>query len=262
MNVLENLIKIKKHANDDDLLMMMDELIAYQKLSEDESLGDLKTSEFTRKKCPLLAAFVDGKMYETVLADLAGNIYVQIEGYLPPVLLTATERNLKQQKQIEILRSGIVQVHYHDLTDYVHEFMKDQVLAVFTKKHGEWTTAAIIVKDTDSYEMYHGVYGGSQAAVTNIVYAPEIITSNHGSFVLKNYSVLGNNGYKFGNYLYKDVSMDVMLGPDHILYLSNGSEELTFPIPWDVSNRLVKSKKDSVLFARELMTFIESVIVV
>ena len=63
MSILDDLIRVKTNQQDDDLLKMLDEIPVYEKLSVDEKLMDLKNSEVTRKKCPLLAGFADGKLY-------------------------------------------------------------------------------------------------------------------------------------------------------------------------------------------------------
>ena len=95
MGVLDDLIKIKKVKKTDDLLKMIDEVSVYEKLAIDENLKDLSTSAITRAKCPLLAAFIDGKYYETILAELVSNIYLQIEGRIPDILFRVVNRDRK-----------------------------------------------------------------------------------------------------------------------------------------------------------------------
>lgn len=261
MSVLDSLIKIKTSTQDDDLLKLLDEISIYEKLSVDEKLKDLKTSKITRTKCPILAAFSDGKLYETILADLAANVYLQIEGHIPAVLETDTEKTLKQQKQMEILQSGIIHVEYRDLMEYDHEIMKYQLAAVFTNTCQDVVTAAIIVREPGGYKMYHGTY-----VITEInksvgyVCTPLIIKGHNGIFTMDSYSILGNNGYRFGHYVTDHASYDVMIGPDDILYLLQGDFTIPCKIPKTEKNRLNMSKNDPQTFAETVTLIIESVI--
>lgn len=261
MNVLDDLIRIKANKQDDDLLKLLDEVPVYEKLAVDEKLKDLKNSEITRRKCPLLAAFVDGHMYETVLADLAANVYLQIEGEIPLVLQTASELSMKKQKQLEILQKGIAAVSYRDLMDYDHSTMKAFLTAVFVKKHNNANIAALIVKQTDGYTMFHGTYiADEKGKSADCIYTPLAIKGKKGILAMDSYSVLGNNGYPFAHYSRDAVRYDVMIGPDGILYLMNGLLVNSYELHYADRNALNMAKKDPAGFAKELVSVIERVV--
>lgn len=265
MSVLDDLIKIKTISQKDDLLKMIDEVSIYEKLSVDDKLKDLKSSEITRTKCPMLAAFIDGELYETVLADLVSNIYLQIEGNIPDVLRDASEKTLKQQKQIEILQKSIVHVEYHTLIEYDHVHMEDHVVAVFTKQSQTFTIAVIVVRETNGYKMFHGTYEhlhSDESVITGP--KPVIVHGKYGIFTMTTYSVLGNNGYRFGFYSViqseTPIIYDVMIGPDNILYLmSKDRVAMTHTIEWQEHNKLNAAKKNANDFAAEIVSIIESV---
>lgn len=262
MSILNDLIRIKTSAQEDDLIKMLDEIPVYEKLSVNEQFKDLKSSEIARRKCPMLAAFVDGKIYETILADLVANIYLQIEGNIPGILNTVLQKTPKQQKQFEILQTGIARVRYWDLAEYNHELMMTNMVAVFTKKEGSIVTAAIIVRSSSGYEMYHGSYtvnGNNEPDVDEI--KPVIVRGEKGSFIMNTYSVLGNNGYRFGTYSNERISYDVMIGPDGDLFLMAGKQTAAnYMIPYEERNALNIAKKDPADFARVILSIIESVV--
>ena len=261
MNVLDDLIKIKTNKQDDDLLKMLDEIPVYEKLSVDEKFKDLKHSEITRKKCPLLAGFTDGKVYETVLADLAANVYLQIEGNIPLVLQSAAEFTVKKQKQLEILRTGIARVEYRDLLEYDHLTMKAFLTAVFLKKHNGVNIVAIIVRRQGGYVMYHGTYITDEKGKDRAErFEPIMIKGKKGILTMESYSMLGNNGYPFARYLTGEVHYDVMVGPDSELYLMNGVNISTYEISGEDKNTLNMAKKDPISFAKEITAIIEKVV--
>lgn len=262
MGVLDNLIRVKASAKEDDLLKMLDEVLIYEKLSADEKLRDLKNSEVTRKKCPLLAAFVDGDMYAAILADLVANVYLQIENRIPQVLATVSERSSKQQKQMEILQHGITHVGYMGLTDYDHEMMKGHLSAVFTAQVQDIITAAIIVKGIDGYVMYHGTYQVKENAPDSyITHKPVLMKGTHGILTLNNYSVLGNNGYPFGYYTdWNGSRYDVMLGPDRVMYLVGGGRTITHMMSDEENNVLNRAKQEAQEFAKAVVSVVESVV--
>lgn len=263
MSILDDLIRAKTNQQDDDLLKMLDEIPVYEKLSVDEKLKDLKNSEITRAKCPLLAGFADGNLYETVLADLVSNVYIQVEGHAPAVLETAAEKTLKQQRQFEILQKGVARVEYLGLEHYDHETMHDTVAAVFTKPHDTIVMAVIIVKTPDGYIMYHGTYTNDdkeKETVEKSAYDPIVIKGKHGIFTMDTYSVLGNNGYRFGHYAMEHITYDVMIGPDGLLYLLAGELPAIHEMPWNDRNSLHMAKKDPKEFATVITGIIESVV--
>lgn len=262
MSVLDDLIRIKSNKQEDDLLKLLDEIPVYEKLSVNESFRDLKTSVAARAKCPKLAAFIDGKMYETILADIASNVYLQIEGEIPNILQTVTDKNQKQQKQMEILQNGIIRVEYRDLMEYDHASMEKFLAAVFVKPLENATIAVLIVKNTDSYIMYHGIYTTNEEdKVVGKTLKPLSVKGQYGIFAMNSYSVLGNNGYRFGSYTNNHTRYDVMIGPDGILYLMNGnSTALQHIISAEEKNNLNMVNKDPERFAELVTSIIESVV--
>ena len=262
MSILNDLIKVKSSQQEDDLLKLFDEIPVYEKLSVDEKLRDLRTSEATRAKCPLLAGFADGNLYETILADLAANVYLQIEGTIPGVLLVAGKKTEKQLKQMAVLQTGIARVSYFELETYDHETMKDNLAAVFTRKGQNMVIACLIVKATHGYSMYHGEYSmNEEEAPASSVSAPVVVRGEHGMFTMHSYSVLGNNGYRFGTYQGIDIIYDVMIGPDRELYLMDGDiVAAVYPIPYEESNSLNMAKKDPDEFAKLVTSIVESVV--
>lgn len=261
MGALDDLIKIKTSKQDDDLIKVIEEISIYEKLSVDKKLRDLKTSEVTRKKCPLLAGFMDGNLYEMVLMDLMANVYLQIEGSVPEVLNGITEQSEKKQKQISILQAGITRVTYRDLTEYDHESMAKLVSAVFVNRVGTAATAVIITKSASGFVMYHGAYTTSaDEQPIGMAYEPIAVTGTRGSFTLFSYSVLGNNGYRFGKYQSADASYDVMLSPEGMLYLIDGTRTLPFALEWAARGELVREKGDPKSFAAEMVKIIEGLV--
>lgn len=263
MGVLDDLIKIKTDRQEDDLLKMLDEIPVYEKLSVDEKLRDLKTSAVTRTKCPLLAGFIDGNIYETTLAGLVSNIYLQIEGQIPDVLLSSVIMTPRQQKQMEILQRGIVHVEYRDITEYNHSRFEEYIAAVFTKQTQDITTVAIIIKDSGRYIMFHGSYSANIAnkSIQDAVSSQLNIKGEHGIFSMNSYSVLGNNGYRFGTYNTDQAAYDVMISPDGEMFLMSGNiVAAAHMIPSEERNELNFVKKDPKAFAETVTHIVESVV--
>ncbi len=260
MSVLNDLIKIKTSKKEDDLIKMLDEVSAYEKLSVDKNLKDLKTSAVARAKCPLLAGFADGNMYETVLGELAGNVYLQIEGIVPDVLAITEERTQKREKQIKILEQSIFRVDYRELAEYDNETMEDMLAAVFTRKYADNVLAVLIVRHPSGYTMYHGSYTisgkGTEKKIRKI-YNPVITKGKHGRFTLYSYSVLGNNGYRFGSYEVSDAVYDVMIGPDNIMYVMQKNVGNEISLSREECNDLNIAKKNPYDFADQVVSIID-----
>lgn len=260
MSVLDDLIKIKTAKQEDDLLKLLDEIPVYEKLSVDETLADLKNSDVTRKRCPLLAGFKDGKLYETLLADLAANVYLQIENRIPDVLMNAATFNAKQEKQKEVLKHGITHVEYRDIVEYDHDEIGSLVAGVFTKREGTACTIAIVVKMPDGYVMYHGCYISDTVEKDSTVKNnPIIIRGSKGIFTMNNYSMLGNNAYRFGTYSCANGTYDIMLGMEGELYMMNGDQPIVYELPRALMNRIHMAKSDPQLFAEAITNALESV---
>lgn len=262
MSILNDLIRIKTSAQEDDLIKMLDEVPIYEKLSVNKQFRDLKSSKVTRTKCPLLAAFADNKPYETLLADLVTNIYLQIEGRIPDIFNAVIERTPKQQKQFEILQKGIACVTYYSLTQYKHETMSDRVVAVFTEKNKGIVTAVIIVRCQDGYEMYHGSYAISETErINTTIIDPVVVKGNKGVFTMDTYSMLGNNGYRFGRYSNNNIFYDVMISMDEELFLMEDENIVVqYKIPYEEKNMLNIAKKEPEDFAKTVLSIIESVV--
>lgn len=261
MGVLDDLIKIKTAKQEDDLLKLLDEIPVYEKLSVDPMLADLKNSDITRKRCPLLAGFKDGNLYETLLADLAANVYLQIENRIPDVLMNEVGLSEKQEKQKEVLKNGISRIEYRDIMEYDHDEMGKLVAAVFTKREGLICTVAIVVKIPDGYVMYHGCYTTDTEEENNVIMKhPIIVRGAGGIFSMNNYSMLGNNAYRFGTYSYDSGTYDVMLGMEGELYLMNGEQPIVYKLPHALMNRIYMAKSDPYLFAEAITNALESVV--
>lgn len=262
MSILNDLIRIKTSAQEDDLIKMLDEVPVYEKLSVNEQFKDLKSSEITRTKCPMLAAFVDNQPYETILADLVANIYLQIEGHIPDIFNAVIERTPKQQKQFEILQQGLVRVEYEELIEYDHETMEEHVAAVFTKRNKSSAIVVIIVRNHDGYKMYHGSYmsdGNDQITIKML--SPIMARGNKGVFVMEIYSMLGNNAYPFGRYSDENHSYDIMISLDGELFLVDEEEKVSnYTIPHEEHNKLNMAKKDPEDYAKTVLSIIESVV--
>lgn len=261
MGVLDDLIKIKTAKQEDDLLKLLDEIPIYEKLSVDKNLADLKNSDVTRKRCPLLAGFKDGKLYEILLADLAANVYLQIENRIPDVLMSAVNFSAKQERQKEVLKHGITRIEYRDITEYDHDELSALVAGVFTKREGTACTIAIVVKMPDGYVMYHGCYMGDKTEKDGTVKNnPIIIRGSKGIFTMNNYSMLGNNAYRFGTYSCMNGTYDVMLGMEGELYLMNGEQPMVYELSHALMNRIHMAKSDPRLFAEAITIALESVV--
>lgn len=260
MDILGDLIKIKQNVKSNDLITMLDELSIYEKLSVNEKFRDLKSSEIARSKCPMLARFVDDQPYELILGELIANVYLHIEGEIPDLLRTIVERTPKQRKQFEILQKGIAHVCYKMLTEYDHETMADYVEAVFTNRKKGSTTVAIIVKNANMYEMYHGIIVANNVSHTSITgIEPIMARGKRGIFVMNTYSMLGNNGYPFGKYSNSENSYEIMIGPDgQLFFLQDGQIAMERTIPKQKQNSLNMAKTDVNNFAKEVVSLIES----
>ena len=262
MGVLDDLIKIKQMAKEDDLLKLLDELDRYEKLSKEESLKDLHTSEITRKKCPLLAALADGNSYERILGELSANVCQQVENAVPEILQNALELTEKQKRQRDVLKQSIIQVEYRDLSLYAHAAMKDQVLAVFVSKdaRAQAATAVIIIKSDSGYTMYHGIYetGTGKEATHQSTLPPVTARGEKGTFTLSSYSVLGNNAYPFGIYRTDGAFYKVMLSLEGVLYLERSNTLERYVLTLEEKNRLMSAKKMEQEFADAVLSLIES----
>ena len=135
MSSIETLIRIKKQAQTDDLVRLLDEVADYEKLSKAEAFRDLRTSEVAKKKLPLLAGAYAGEEYSLALLTLAGHVVSHLEGAVPRVLTEPMENLTSRQiVRMELMQKQIIQVTYDSLNTYVHDEEKEHVVAVYTSR--------------------------------------------------------------------------------------------------------------------------------
>lgn len=215
MSAIEALIKVKKQQQTDDLIRILDEVTIYEKLAKSKTLQDLKTSQATRKKCPLLAAAYDGDIYALSLTTLAGHIIAHLENIVPSVLTQPKQQlSPRELRRIEIMQNQIIPVTYASLQEYDHKTMESQVVAVYTTERETETAILIVVKVKNTYSIYQGYYKERGVIETSETHQPYIETRPHGSLCIAQYSVQGNNAFPFATYHTKQKTYSVML-PDH-----------------------------------------------
>lgn len=222
MSAIETLIKIKKSAKSDDLITLLDEVIAYEKLSKSEAFRDLSVSETAQKKLPLLAGAYKGDLYSLSLILLARNIIRHLENEVPEVLAIPIDRLApKMQKRLELVQDNVIKVQYDDLTEYHQETMAEQVVAVFTENLGQRKAILIVVRDNEKYDIYQGYYVDDNKTIHNmqkaVPYEREKTSVASGiSYHLSilTYSLQGNNAYPFAELGYGETQYTVMM-PDY-----------------------------------------------
>lgn len=199
MPAIDMLIKIKKQANTDDLIILMDEVVLYEKLSKVEAFRDLKTSKTAAKKLPLLSAAHKGDIYCMTMLELVREIITYMTGTAPPITIVQekTELTAREEKMKKVMERSIVQVRYHNLEEYRHDTMKDFVVAVFSETVDTKKSILIVVRKDNYYNIYQGHYSEREDEVGAVTEKPYVYIDDPYVLSIKTYSILGNNAYPF-----------------------------------------------------------------
>lgn len=226
MSVIDTLIKVKKQTKTDDVINIMDELIAYEKLSKVEAFRDLKTSKVAQQKLPLLSGIYRGDLYSLALVEIVENILIHLDEQIPEVLTNRTEEmDKKEEKRLKILENHIVHVMYRSLNEYDHELMEEHVVAVFIKEEKSQNAIVIIIKENDQYEFFQGYYQETNAKEQkNDKLKPFVYTDGEVSLTITTYSILGNQAYPFAVFTTQKGSYDVLIPNYDELWLMKDSK--------------------------------------
>lgn len=263
MSSIETLIRIKKQAQTDDLVRLLDEVADYEKLSKAKAFRDLRTSEVAKKKLPLLAGAYAGEEYSLALLTLAGHVVSHLEGAVPRVLTEPMENLTSRQIiRMELMQKQIIQVTYDSLNTYVHDEEKEHVVAVYTsRRDGGQMAALIVVREGNRYRIYQGYYteGKEEKAVSELPkQEPYVGEQGDCRVAVNTYSVQGNNGYPFGTVRIKDRLYSIMQPSFDCLWLISESGETTeIRLSMEERNSLNMGKAQVETFADALASIIE-----
>lgn len=247
MNVLDNILDVKKKAQDnsqDYFLTMLDEIVLYEKLSKAKSMQDLKNSAILKKKCPLLVKSTEKATYEHIVFQHAHRLLAGLEDPLAHTLyefIHAT--NAREERQNEILAKQITKVEFQHLLTYE----KQEPLRVFTYKPEDTheTGIAIVTKTDDIYTVFQGFYvedGKDEVTIKPLTFDPYVIKNDDLRLRVKSYSNLGANSYNFATLCHNDVVYSLSLPLQNQLKLSiNKHESILYTLTEQEQNKLTLS---------------------
>lgn len=261
MSALDALIQVKKQADTEDLILLLDEIAAYEKLSKAAAFRDLKTSEVARKKLPLLTKAYAGDLYCLCMMEMARNILTHLNQNEVPKVVTEPFENLTErtQKRIEMMESSIITVHYRSLYEYRDKEEKDRVVAVFTENVPETDqiAALIIVRSGREYTIYQGYYQKKkkEEKITRLEPTPFIKKEDDLSLSILTYSVQGNNAYPFATLKTPSETYSVMFASYDNMWLTpeSGRNRLETFLTREERNYMGMAKTDITLFSDFVM---------
>lgn len=221
MSALDSLIKVKKQAKTDDLLTLLDEVIAYEKLSKIKTFRDLKTSETAQKRLPLLSGIYKNDLYSLAMVSMVINIIQHLDGNVPEVLTEPMEIiDKRDKKRMEMMEKSIIKVKYYALNEYDDEESHDDVVAVFsgeTTPSAKQTAILVVTRKDGGYHIYQGYYEEAGDNVEQRKCTPYVYRDaqeNQAELVIQTYSLQGNNAYPFALFRYQGQECGVMM-PDY-----------------------------------------------
>ena len=257
MSALDDLIKIKKQAKTDDLILVLDEVALYQKLSRSKAFQDIKGSKAAQKKLPMLYDAANGSMYALSLLEVAHNVVTHLEDDVPEIFLRLMDGiTSKQKKRLEIMQQSVVPISYHSLGEYEHDRMEERVLAVFSAKKKKHSAVLIIIRDGVGYKIFQGYYENrKQEKEPENQRRPYVQEDGGYRLSIKTYSIQGNNAYPFGELAYGDKSY-MLPRHDALWIMDKGVVQKEIPLSTEQINALNMAKVD----IREFSSFILSTV--
>lgn len=258
MAAIETLIKMKKQAKTDDLIAILDEVIAYGKLSKIEAFKDLTKSDAAAKKLPLLSAAHRGDIYAQVMLDVVRNIIMYMTGSAPEITRLPEKKLTKREEAMkDIMQKSVIRVYYHDLVEYDHAQMEESVVAVFQETRGKKDTALIVVRNCDVYDIYQGPYWEDGDAKGSVCIKPHICMAKGCTLSVETYSILGNNAYPFAEFTSPSGSYSVMM-PDFasVDLIGEGRNAMHIGLSQEDIASVNMAKSDVCRFAECLMDII------
>lgn len=238
--MIEQLIKMKKQEQKNDVIRMIDEFILYEKLSGIKALGDIKDSVALQKKLPLLANLLKGDFYSLSLAIIVRDILEQLDYELPSAiyeyLVDIPERTMKQ---LHLAGESSVDVTFANIIEYRHKNDKDKVVGVFTNAQEDYIDShrivIIVQQPHKKYIIYQGSYedtGDEEEDIENIVsdIEPYTIELDKGELEIKAYSIQGNNSHPFATYRTRDEKFHISMPSNRHIQLSKDFRSVWDPI--------------------------------
>ena len=225
MGAIETIISVKKTIQTNDLITLLDEIIAYRKLAKVKAFQDIRTSAPAQKKLPFLAKAYAGDLYMLSLAEVAGNVIAHLEGERPEVLVEPfSQVSPKQQKLLNSLSHSMVKANYQDLMEYDHDKMSGQVLGVYKKEYEKYDSLLIITREHGSYQIFQGhcqkpKEEGPKEIQTAV---PFCLSDGDWELQIMTYSVQGNNAYPFGTVKSPFGAYQVMMPWYDVIWLLSG----------------------------------------
>lgn len=267
MSIIDQLIQIKKSADNSDIVAMLDEFSVYSKLSKIPALSDISKSDALQKQLPLLSKAIDGDIYCLSLYMIASDITTHL-GYDIPENITAYINNVpeKLKKRLIVAQENTIKVDYQGLDTYQHELMQDYVVAVYTHEHEEETRIAIIVRWDKGQRVFQGSYvpsGENEQTSGQKQQKAKTLTHTEGDVTVrvKNYSVQGNNAYFFASVDIGQETYSMMIDDRKGLIFHHSrhkSSNFILPLSKIQENQIGMAKSRPVEFIETLASIIQS----
>lgn len=258
MSAIDMLIKMKKQAKTDDLIVLMDEIIAYEKLSKIEAFRDLETSTAAAKKLPLLSAAHKGDIYCASMLEMARNIIIHMTGTAPPITnIPQKELTVREERMKDVMEQSIIQVKYRTLEEYRHATMEESVVAVFSEDREGKNSILIVVRDGICYDIYQGHYWEGNGISACSPMKPFVYKKDGYILAIETYSTLGNNAYPFATITTPDICYSVMFPVHDIIWLTpREGEQAVVKLSQEQITRLNMVKNDIHKFTECLVDII------
>ena len=273
MSLIDSLITVKKQSNSDDVLVIIEELIGYERLARNARFQNITESPVIQKKLPRIWKAFHGDMYEQSLLILAFHIiiYLTDESHvLHNQLLDYLDK--RSQKQLSIVSATLLDVEYKDLRSYDDRLMNKNIVAIYENAYIDYQRIIILTKDEhEHYTLYQGSYYPVEEKQRKFIneIGEFVYQQGDSTITIETYSVQGNNGYPFAHVLHQNIQYTLMMPEQNNLwvysqpYQENGmisdegliSQQIPYIIPLDryITNTLMLVKHDIVQFAEILL---------
>lgn len=240
MSMIDQLIQMKRAKKDNDIVAMLDEFTLYDKLSDIKALGDIDNSPALQKKLPHLTKLIKGDFYNLSLAIVARDILTHLNYEIPSAIYNhMADIPERTKKRLTLVGDSTVQAEYRELREYHQETNKNKVIGVYTNnvEDSDMVRIIIIVNQRDEiYTIYQGSYEEIDGEVCekesrmNQQISSYIEKVKHGTIIIPNYSIQGNNSYPFAQYKNQEGFYYISIPDRKHLALSKDA-----PAYWDVS---------------------------
>lgn len=267
VSIIDQLIQIKKSADSNDIVNMLDEFTVYSRLSKIPALSDISKSSALKKQLPLLSKAIEGDIYCLSLYMVAANIIGYLGYDIPETIATHIDNTPDSLKQkLIIAQENTIRVDYQSLDMYQHDSMRDTITAIYIHKPADETRIVILTRSGKQQRIFQGSYIESeetsdQNSPSNVYQKARSLRyeDDHLRIKIDNYSIQGNNAYFFAEVKINHVGYRMMLDNQYrLVFKANHSTSNDFTIELDISamNRINMAKSEPKEFIATLAQII------